>query len=201
MRRTGRKGKTGAPDGWGDSRWATATTNWDDRRGSRWAMGTAMATTDWEFNYELPDNHPLVEGFDKRELDDPYFYFLAIWTPEAIHPMQVFVDHESSLNPIAAPRALIWNLRRRTVYFGMSLTTIFRVLIRYDNRRNSVLLLESAGEGEEASQDLPHVDLSTRCKTTNSKVPLELFPFEAGSSNNKVLSCFLEFFCGNLIVS
>ncbi|CAN6452359.1 unnamed protein product [Victoria cruziana] len=40
--------------------------------------------------------------------------------------MQVFADHESSLNPIAVPRKLIWNLPRRTVYFGTSVTTIFR---------------------------------------------------------------------------
>ncbi|KAF3771975.1 ROS1 protein [Nymphaea thermarum] len=138
--------------------------------------------------YKLPDNHPLVEGLDKRELDDPCFYLLAIWSPgetaqsieppktccdfqasgnlcdkqtcfscNAIHettsqtvrgtllipcrtamrgsfPLngtyfqvnEVFADHESSLNPIAVPRTLIWNLRRRTVYFGTSVTTIFR---------------------------------------------------------------------------
>ncbi|CAN6438680.1 unnamed protein product [Victoria cruziana] len=138
--------------------------------------------------YELPDDHPLLEGLDKREPDDPCFYLLAIWTPgetaESIEPPksccdfqasgnlcdkntcfscnavrettfqtvrgtllipcrtamrgsfplngtyfqvnEVFADHESSLNPIAVPRALIWNLRRRTVYFGTSVTTIFR---------------------------------------------------------------------------
>ncbi|XP_031488888.1 DNA glycosylase/AP lyase ROS1-like isoform X2 [Nymphaea colorata] len=138
--------------------------------------------------YELPDNHPLVEGLDKRESDDPCFYLLAIWSPgetaQSIEPPktccdfqasgnlcdkqtcfscnavrettsqtvrgtllipcrtamrgsfplngtyfqvnEVFADHESSLNPIAVPRALIWNLRRRTVYFGTSVTTIFR---------------------------------------------------------------------------
>ena len=40
--------------------------------------------------------------------------------------MQVFADHESSLKPIEIPRAWIWNLPRRTVYFGTSIPTIFR---------------------------------------------------------------------------
>ncbi|XP_073060039.1 LOW QUALITY PROTEIN: DNA glycosylase/AP lyase ROS1-like [Primulina eburnea] len=31
--------------------------------------------------YELPDSHPLLEGMDKREQDDPSPYLLAIWTP------------------------------------------------------------------------------------------------------------------------
>ncbi|KAI7735948.1 hypothetical protein M8C21_022360, partial [Ambrosia artemisiifolia] len=31
--------------------------------------------------YELPDSHQLLEGFDKREPDDPSPYLLAIWTP------------------------------------------------------------------------------------------------------------------------
>ena len=41
-------------------------------------------------------------------------------------PMQVFADNDSSLNPIDIPRALLWNLPRRTVYFGTSIPTIFR---------------------------------------------------------------------------
>ena len=40
--------------------------------------------------------------------------------------MQVFADHESSLNPIDVPRSWIWNLPRRTVYFGTSVSTIFK---------------------------------------------------------------------------
>jgi hypothetical protein len=40
--------------------------------------------------------------------------------------MQVFADHASSQNPIDVPRSLIWNLPRRTVYFGTSVPTIFR---------------------------------------------------------------------------
>ncbi|KAK9101329.1 hypothetical protein Scep_024759 [Stephania cephalantha] len=39
---------------------------------------------------------------------------------------EVFADHESSLNPICVPRDLIWNLPRRTVYFGTSIPTIFK---------------------------------------------------------------------------
>ncbi|KAK7284922.1 hypothetical protein RJT34_19676 [Clitoria ternatea] len=31
--------------------------------------------------YELPNSHPLLEGWDKREPDDPGRYLLAIWTP------------------------------------------------------------------------------------------------------------------------
>ncbi|TKY53045.1 ROS1 protein [Spatholobus suberectus] len=31
--------------------------------------------------YELPDTHPLLQGWDTREPDDPGKYLLAIWTP------------------------------------------------------------------------------------------------------------------------
>eukprot|EP00257_Ricinus_communis_P022239 XP_015581912.1 transcriptional activator DEMETER isoform X1 [Ricinus communis] len=41
---------------------------------------------------------------------------------------EVFADHESSLNPIDVPRAWIWNLPRRMVYFGTSVSTIFKGL-------------------------------------------------------------------------
>ncbi|XVF75708.1 hypothetical protein PTKIN_Ptkin13bG0208400 [Pterospermum kingtungense] len=41
---------------------------------------------------------------------------------------EVFADHESSLNPIDIPRGWIWNLPRRTVYFGTSVSTIFKGL-------------------------------------------------------------------------
>ncbi|KAL4182465.1 hypothetical protein AMTRI_Chr11g150220 [Amborella trichopoda] len=140
--------------------------------------------------YELPDNHPLLQDLDQRELDDPCTYLLAIWTPgetadsiespemccnsqasgklceketcfacnsireansqtvrgtllipsrtamRGSFPLngtyfqvnEVFADHESSLNPIAVPRSWIWNLPRRTVYFGTSIPTIFRGL-------------------------------------------------------------------------
>ncbi|XP_059296260.1 DNA glycosylase/AP lyase ROS1-like [Lycium ferocissimum] len=140
--------------------------------------------------YELPDSHPLLEGLDKREPDDPSSYLLAIWTPgETADSMQppetqcnsqesgilcqnetcsscngireahsqtvrgtllipcrtamrgsfplngtyfqvneVFADHDSSLNPINVPRDCLWNLPRRTVYFGTSVATIFKGL-------------------------------------------------------------------------
>ncbi|GAB2235841.1 hypothetical protein Drorol1_Dr00026282 [Drosera rotundifolia] len=140
--------------------------------------------------YELPDDHPLLDGLDKREPDDPGSYLLAIWTPgetaDSIQPPQqrcgsqepgrlcndescsncnsqreancqivrgtllipcrtamrgsfplngtyfqvneVFADHDSSLNPIAVPRHWLWNLPRRTVYFGTSVPTIFKGL-------------------------------------------------------------------------
>ncbi|XP_051122554.1 DNA glycosylase/AP lyase ROS1-like isoform X2 [Andrographis paniculata] len=32
--------------------------------------------------YELPDSHPILARFEKREPDDPCPYLLAIWTPE-----------------------------------------------------------------------------------------------------------------------
>jgi len=41
---------------------------------------------------------------------------------------EVFADQESSLKPIEVPRSWIWNLPRRTVYFGTSVPTIFRGL-------------------------------------------------------------------------
>ncbi|XP_010452355.1 PREDICTED: transcriptional activator DEMETER-like isoform X2 [Camelina sativa] len=140
--------------------------------------------------YELPDSHPLLNGMDKREPDDPSPYLLAIWTPgetanSAQPPEQkckgkasgkmcfdetclecnsvreansqtvrgtllipcrtamrgsfplngtyfqvneLFADHDSSLKPIDVPRDWIWKLPRRTVYFGTSVTSIFRGL-------------------------------------------------------------------------
>ncbi|KAK6933517.1 Demeter, RRM-fold domain, partial [Dillenia turbinata] len=41
---------------------------------------------------------------------------------------EVFADHESSLKPIEVPREWLWNLPRRTVYFGTSVSTIFKGL-------------------------------------------------------------------------
>ncbi|CAI9091258.1 OLC1v1026231C1 [Oldenlandia corymbosa var. corymbosa] len=41
---------------------------------------------------------------------------------------EMFADHESSRNPINVPRDWIWQLPRRTVYFGTSVTSIFRGL-------------------------------------------------------------------------
>ncbi|KAG0485235.1 hypothetical protein HPP92_009314 [Vanilla planifolia] len=56
--------------------------------------------------YEIPDSHLLLEG--------------------------VFADHSSSHQPIDVPRDWIWNLPRRTVYFGTSIPTIFRGLTKED---------------------------------------------------------------------
>lgn len=140
--------------------------------------------------YELPDSHPLLEGFDRRQTDDPCPYLLSIWTPgetaqstdapktfcnseetgklcgsstcfscssarevqarkvratilipcrtamRGSFPLngtyfqvnELFADHYSSQNPIDVERSLIWNLPRRTVYFGTSIPTIFRGL-------------------------------------------------------------------------
>lgn len=40
--------------------------------------------------------------------------------------MQVFADHDSSLKPIDVPREWLWNLPRRMVYFGTSVSSIFK---------------------------------------------------------------------------
>ncbi|KAL2323138.1 hypothetical protein Fmac_027517 [Flemingia macrophylla] len=141
--------------------------------------------------YELPDTHPLLQGWDAREPDDPGKYLLAIWSPgetaNSIQPPEskcstqeecgqlcnekecfscnsfreadsqivrgtllipcrtamrgsfplngtyfqvneVFADHVSSIDPMSVPRSWIWNLNRRTVYFGTSVPTIFKGL-------------------------------------------------------------------------
>eukprot|EP00250_Pteridium_aquilinum_P002053 c12259_g2_i1 orf=432-1814(-) len=41
---------------------------------------------------------------------------------------EVFADHASSLRPFQVPRSHIWRLRRRFVYFGTSVSNIFRGL-------------------------------------------------------------------------
>ncbi|KAF5729436.1 transcriptional activator DEMETER isoform X1 [Tripterygium wilfordii] len=41
---------------------------------------------------------------------------------------EMFADHESSVKPIDVPRAWIWNLPRRIVFFGTSVSTIFKGL-------------------------------------------------------------------------
>ncbi|CAJ1887835.1 unnamed protein product [Sphenostylis stenocarpa] len=140
--------------------------------------------------YELPDSHPLLNGWEQRETDDPGKYLLAIWAPgekaDSIQPPErkcssqnydqlckedecfacsslceansqivrgtilipcrtamrgsfplngtyfqvneVFADNDSSINPISVPRSWIWNLDRRKVYFGTSVTSIFKVI-------------------------------------------------------------------------
>jgi hypothetical protein len=49
--------------------------------------------------------------------------------------MQVFADHYSSQNPIDVPRSWIWDLPRRTVYFGTSVPTIFRGIAPPDDNQ------------------------------------------------------------------
>ncbi|KAG6466412.1 hypothetical protein ZIOFF_075793 [Zingiber officinale] len=130
--------------------------------------------------YELPDGHPLLEGLEQRENDDPCETAHSIEPPQTCcnheetgricedmtcfscscrweeqtqiiratllipcrianrgsFPLngtyfqvnEVFADHESSHNPLFVPRRLIWNLRRRIVYFGTSIPTICRGL-------------------------------------------------------------------------
>uniref|UniRef100_A0A7N2MBA6 Demeter RRM-fold domain-containing protein n=1 Tax=Quercus lobata TaxID=97700 RepID=A0A7N2MBA6_QUELO len=38
----------------------------------------------------------------------------------------IFADHESSLNSFDVPRSWIWNLVKQIVYFGTSVSTIFK---------------------------------------------------------------------------
>lgn len=49
--------------------------------------------------------------------------------------MQVFADHYSSQNPMDVPRSWIWDLPRRTVYFGTSVPTIFRGIAPPDDNQ------------------------------------------------------------------
>ncbi|KAH0895213.1 hypothetical protein HID58_057642 [Brassica napus] len=55
---------------------------------------------------------------------------------------EVFADHASSLEPIDVPRDWLWDLPRRTVYFGTSTSSIFRGMstaqIQYCFRRGFV---------------------------------------------------------------
>ncbi|XP_029117754.1 protein ROS1A isoform X3 [Elaeis guineensis] len=140
--------------------------------------------------YDIPDSHPLLEGLDRRQSDDPCPYLLTIWTPgetaKSTEPPEtccnsqdtgelcdnktcfacscrreeqaqivrgtilipcrtamrgsfplngtyfqvneVFADHQTSYSPIHVPRKWIWNLPRRTVYFGTSVPSIFKGL-------------------------------------------------------------------------
>lgn len=41
---------------------------------------------------------------------------------------EVFADYQSSLHPIEVPRSILWRLRRRFVYFGTSVPSIFKGL-------------------------------------------------------------------------
>ncbi|KAK4774617.1 hypothetical protein SAY86_009552 [Trapa natans] len=41
---------------------------------------------------------------------------------------EMFADHQTSLNPMVVPRSSIWKFRRRTVYFGTSVSSIFKGL-------------------------------------------------------------------------
>uniref|UniRef100_A0A0E0K003 Demeter RRM-fold domain-containing protein n=1 Tax=Oryza punctata TaxID=4537 RepID=A0A0E0K003_ORYPU len=71
--------------------------------------------------YELPDSHPLLEGFDQREPDDPSPYLLSIWTSGKIicsHPTFTLVQvkrHNQLMHPrhSATPRKLVNYVRVR----------------------------------------------------------------------------------------
>uniref|UniRef100_A0A0E0JFL6 HhH-GPD domain-containing protein n=1 Tax=Oryza punctata TaxID=4537 RepID=A0A0E0JFL6_ORYPU len=91
--------------------------------------------------YELPDSHPLLEGVKQlnqlMHLSHSAIRKRVIPCRTAMRgsfPLngtyfqvnEVFADHDSSRNPIDVPRSWIWNLPRRTVYFGTSIPTIFK---------------------------------------------------------------------------
>jgi hypothetical protein len=42
--------------------------------------------------------------------------------------VQVFADHDSSINPIDVPTELIWDLKRRVAYLGSSVSSICKGL-------------------------------------------------------------------------
>jgi hypothetical protein len=67
----------------------------------------------------------------ERESERMFFWF---W--------QVFADHASSLQPIVVPRTLLWNLRRRFVFFGTSVTSIFRGLFLSSRIRHVCICLK-----------------------------------------------------------
>ncbi|XP_065866826.1 protein ROS1C-like isoform X2 [Euphorbia lathyris] len=136
--------------------------------------------------YEVPDDHEILIGLERRDPEDSVPYLLAIWTagetPNSVQQPQkkcnsegtelcmdetcfacqsvyeeradivrgtilipcrtamrarfplngtyfqvneVFADHETSCIPLIIPRSSIWNLRRRTVFFGTSPSAIF----------------------------------------------------------------------------
>ena len=64
---------------------------------------------------------PLALPFNSGEVD-----VIKLFFKRTVIEMQVFADHDSSLNPIDVPRSWLWNLPRRTVYFGTSIPTIFK---------------------------------------------------------------------------
>lgn len=58
------------------------------------------------------------------QINIPYFFILL--AHNKCKHVQVFADHETSISPIHVPRKWIWNLPRRLVYFGTSVTSIVR---------------------------------------------------------------------------
>ncbi|XP_057827199.2 DNA glycosylase/AP lyase ROS1 isoform X1 [Cryptomeria japonica] len=54
--------------------------------------------------YEIPDNHPLLSGYEHRQPDDPSPYLLAIWTPGEASESTGDDEHCSSItseNPLS----------------------------------------------------------------------------------------------------
>jgi hypothetical protein len=80
--------------------------------------------------------------FQVNEVNIVFFYYsrrTKFWPIRFISGtnviMQVFADHCSSQNPIDVPRSWIWDLPRRTVYFGTSVPTIFRGIAPPDDNQ------------------------------------------------------------------
>ncbi|KAI8563295.1 hypothetical protein RHMOL_Rhmol03G0102100 [Rhododendron molle] len=96
-----------------------------------------------------------------------------------VPPLQMFADHESNLNPIDVPRAWIWNLPRRTVYFGTSVSTIFKGLttegIQYCFWRGSLDLKRNPQGSDLVGEHSDHVgDEDEGCSEIDEARDLEV---------------------------
>jgi hypothetical protein len=81
---------------------------------------------------------PLIEVANVPDIKFTYNYSNVI--------LQVFADHDSSRNPVDVPRDWIWDLPKRTVYFGTSVPSIFKgISIINENRAWSYLLNHEGG--------------------------------------------------------
>ncbi|KAI8563298.1 hypothetical protein RHMOL_Rhmol03G0102100 [Rhododendron molle] len=104
-----------------------------------------------------------------------------------VPPLQMFADHESNLNPIDVPRAWIWNLPRRTVYFGTSVSTIFKGLttegIQYCFWRGSLDLKRNPQGSDLVGEHSDHVgDEDEGCSEIDEARDLEVNAKSADSA-------------------
>jgi hypothetical protein len=89
-------------------------------------------------DFSLSGIFPLIEVANVPDIKFTYNYSNVI--------LQVFADHDSSRNPVDVPRDWIWDLPKRTVYFGTSVPSIFKgISIINENRAWSYLLNHEGG--------------------------------------------------------